>query len=37
MFKTHKVALHSGLGHSPGMFSCLCMATAYFIVTTHGR
>ena len=35
MFKTHGVALHPGMGHSRGMFSCLCMATACFKGTTH--
>ena len=37
MFKTHGVALHPRIGHSRGMFSCLCMATAGFGVTTHGH
>ena len=37
MFKTHGVALHPGIGHSQGMFSCLRMATAFFNVTTHGH
>ena len=37
MFKTHGVALHLGIGHSRGMLSCLCMATACFNGTTHGH
>ena len=37
MFKTHGVALHPGMGHSRGMFSCLRMATACFNGTTHGH
>ena len=36
MFKTHGVALHLGIGHSRGMFSSLCMATASFNGTRHG-
>ena len=37
MFKTHGVALHPGIGHSQGMFSCLCVATACFNGATHGH
>ena len=37
MFKTHGAALHPGIGHSRGMFSCLRMATACFNGTTHGH
>ena len=36
MFKTNGVALHPGIGHSRGMFSCLRIATACFNGTTHG-
>ena len=37
MLKTHGVALHPGIGHSRGIFSCLRMATASFNGTTHGH
>ena len=37
MFKTHGAALHRGIRHSRGMFSCLRMATACFTGTTHGH
>ena len=37
MFKTHGVALHPGIGHSQGMFSCLRMAIASFHGTTNGH
>ena len=37
MFKTHGVALHKGIGHSRGTFSCLRMAIASFNGTTHGH
>ena len=37
MFKTHGVALHPGIGHSRGMFSCLRMAIASFNGTRHGH
>ena len=35
MVKIHGVALHPGIGHLRGMFSCLRMATASFNGTTH--
>ena len=37
MFRTHGPALHPGIGHSRGMFSCLRMAIASFNGTTHGH
>ena len=37
MLKAHGVALHLGIGHSRGMFSCLRMATVCFNGTTHGH
>ena len=37
MFKTHGVALHPGIGHSRGMFSCWRLATASFNGITHGH
>ena len=37
MFKTHGVALHPGMGHSRGIFSCLRMASGGFSGTTNGH